>query len=185
MHRSVQTVNQEVFVKAENGKSTRVSTGQAFATAARHLIQSAGHGAQADLARRMGIAKGYLNDLLQGRKQWSLEHMDRLAEMYDLTVPDVVMMGADALRSGHWFPHVREVKGLTAHSVERGWAIFRLAAIDMRVANIGQVFTPEQFQCDPLFQSYLRAAITDAELFEAWVSRWRVLLEHYLTKVSS
>jgi transcriptional regulator with XRE-family HTH domain len=167
---------------AEKGKNQRIGTAKAFAVAARYMVHQGAHGTQAELARQLGVGRAYLNDLLQGRKDWPLEHMDRFAELFDLTVPEVVMMGAEAARSGHWFPHPREVQGLLPRSIERAWAIFKLAAADMNLSHVASIFNIGMIQHGQLVQSYLGGSLSDAELYEGIIGKLRLLLERYLTK---
>ena len=52
------------------------STAQNFAAAMKRIIKGMPYGSQTEIAEKLGVSRQYLNDLLSGRKRWSLHTAD-------------------------------------------------------------------------------------------------------------
>lgn len=159
-----------------------ITSAAAFRAAAEKLIRSNGHGGQVELARHLHISKGYLGDLIAGRKDWTDPLRDSLAQHYGLSVAEMLMIGEEFLRTGNWFSYGREVAGMPPHSLERASKLWVLAAQEFRLPD-SSFLSPSAIRgWVPRIDDYLARNISDAEMYQTARNYFKRLLYHYLPK---
>lgn len=158
-----------------------MTSARAFAAAAAQLIRSNGHGGQASLARELGVSKGYLADLMSGRRHWPDPLKDRLAKHYGLTTAELLLVGEEFVRTGHWFPHLRPVAGTMPWSLERASIIWQIAARERKLRD-STFLQPQALKSwSPRLDDYLERRISDGELY----STARTYFQHLLADLPS
>jgi hypothetical protein len=92
-------------------KEVRFSAAECFRAALVHFLNKDGYGAQVALARAIGRGTKHLNDVVQRRRNASMEFQERVALFYDMTLEEMLAHGRHILREGiEPFPYADEVK---------------------------------------------------------------------------
>lgn len=159
-----------------------ITSSAAFRAAAEKLIRANGHGGQVELARHLHISKGYLGDLLAGRKDWTDHLRDALASHYGLSVAELLIIGEEFLRTGNWFSHGREVAGLSPHSIERAAKIWLVAAQEFKLPDSSFLSPKAIASWAPRIDDYLSRTISDAELYQTARNYFKRLLYHHIPR---
>jgi len=82
-----------------------------FITALEKLLKERGI-TQAELARRLGISKQHLHNIIKGRRSGSDEMRERIANFFGLTFEQMLSIGAQIAaehKEDEPFPHYREI----------------------------------------------------------------------------
>ena len=71
---------------------------------------------QIELARRLGVSKQHINNILKGRRIGTDELREKIADFFGLSVEELLLMGAKLLQREHVegepFPHYQEIMSL-------------------------------------------------------------------------
>lgn len=92
-------------------KEVRFSAAECFRAALVYFLSNKGYGAQVALARAIRRGTKHLNDVVQGRRNASMEFQERVAAFYDMTLEEMLARGRRILREGvETFPYADEAK---------------------------------------------------------------------------
>lgn len=85
---------------------------ESFRTALRHLLQARGHGAQSDLANKLGVHRSAVNDILNGRKGTSTKSQEKIAAYFGLSLGEMLRIGENLMQGRVVFPWADQLDSL-------------------------------------------------------------------------
>ncbi len=141
-----------------------------FLAAFRALVDSAGWGAQARLARALDKTPRHINDIYKGRTGASLQLQEKIADFFGLSYEEMLRKGRELLEgidTGKTFPYAGKVEHLSANSEARAALIYELTAADHGLTGL-HWFTETAIKHarPPGVDAYLNKEIDDAGLYE-------------------
>lgn len=154
-----------------------------FRAAVREALKRQPHGAKSKLAKKLSISKQYLSDLINKKGKTIPDNIkDKIAAALDTTVADLLMIGDYFIRTGIYFPYVREVQQFPMNSPERALYIFVKAQEEYHVFFPGIEEELVQHINIPFVQKYLAVELNDGEFYSKCISLLKEILAYYLPK---
>lgn len=139
-----------------------------FTSAVKSILTSRGHGAQLELAKKVGIGPSYMSDILSGRKKGGEELRREIALNLGLTYEELLSIGRsiEAVKSNK-APYRKLCEGIKPFTEAYAARIYQFAAEESGFHN-SHFFSEEAFKTlrPPGWLEYLDGKITDGELYE-------------------
>lgn len=148
--------------------SNRIPHTEAFAAATRVLLREQGRGAQVRLAQALGVSKQYVSDLIAERRRIPDGLKDEIADYFDKSFVEMILIGDGYIREGVFFPHSSQVEGLPANSPERALQICILAGNDEGLDAGRLLRDPDALHHTGIdgVDEYLAGDLSDAALYK-------------------
>lgn len=152
-----------------------------FKAAVQQTLKRQSFGAKAKLAKKLSISKQYLNDLINKKGKTIPDNIkDRIAAALETSVADLLLIGEYFIRTGIYFPYVRDIQRFPINSSERALYIFVKAQDEFHVYFPG--IGPELVEhVDlPFVKKYLVGESSDGDLYAKCISLMKEILTYYL-----
>jgi transcriptional regulator with XRE-family HTH domain len=133
---------------------------ESFRTALKKLIETRGHGAQAELADALNMHRSAINDMLAGRRGASARMQEKVAAHFGLTLGEMLRIGENLISGRIVFPWSDQLEGLDrCHQVLK---IVELTNAQVGGSNNNLPFL--QRVCE-----FMEGKITPAQLYQEYL----------------
>ena len=141
---------------------------KAFAAGARHIVNQAGFGRQAEIARAAGIKPSYFCDILNGRKSGTESRRISIAKALNMGYRDLINIGFKILDRGGNKLVAETCKEYEPFSEDRAACIYSLAARECGIYG-SFFFSMSSLKKlrPPGWIDYVNANRSDSELYYA------------------
>ena len=152
-------------------------TQKQFVAALNYLLDKEGRGAQAKLARALGIDRSYLNAIVKGRAPGPQEKKDKIAAYFNLHYESMLSLGRWLLSgqrsSDNWQPPDFEINSLTTTAENEKHLIYEFSPRDKKDKNMMLIAEWISQQEDPaeywtLLKMFLRREEPE---FKEWLKK--------------
>ena len=92
---------------------TAVTAAESFRAALKKLVETRGHGAQAELAEALSSHRSAINDMIAGRRGASAKMQERVAAHFGLSLGEMLRIGEHLLAGRVVFPWRDHLDGLS------------------------------------------------------------------------
>ena len=92
---------------------TKTTAAESFRAALKKLVDTRGHGAQAELAESLSTHRSAINDMIAGRRGASVKMQERIAAHFGLSLGEMLRIGEHLLAGRIVFPWADQLEGLT------------------------------------------------------------------------
>lgn len=89
-----------------------MTAAESFKIALKKLVDTRGHGAQAELADALHMHRSAINDMLAGRRGASSKMQERVAAHFGLTLGEMLRIGENLMSGRIVFPWADQLEGL-------------------------------------------------------------------------
>lgn len=139
---------------------SKTSGSEAFKAALRRLLDSRGHGAQAEIADALGLHRSAINDMMNGRRGASTIMQERIASHFGLSLGEMLRIGENLLEGRVVFPWRDQLDNMT-----RDQQLIRI--VELTNSQVGHAQDNLPFL--RLAAKFLRGEKTPAELYTAYL----------------
>jgi len=139
---------------------TKTVGSEAFRAAFRRLLDSRGHGAQAEIADALSLHRSAINDILNGRRGTSSAMQARIASRFGLSLGEMLRIGENLLEGRVVFPWRDQLDNLTREQQ-------LLKIIELTNAQVG--YSQDNLAFIRLTSKFLKGDKTPAELYTAYL----------------
>ncbi len=150
--------------KMKEEKLPEPPTSDCFRAAAARMLNDKGHGSRKALAKKLGVGKQYVSNMISGRARINDDNKDQIAQFLEVSVPEMLTAGYLLLTTGYWFIHQEKVN--QAPLTERPLLIVQLAAKDAGVRK-PEVITEACVYSwhKDMVEAYIEGTMSSAEFY--------------------